>query len=454
MNIIPFVHEGLGNSSYLVGFADGEAMLVDPDRSVERYLQVAAARDWRISAVLETHLHADFVSGALEVAAATGARLFIPAEGHVAFPHVPVAPGDPVSFAGHEVGVIPTPGHTPEHLAYVLRSATEPPRLFSGGSLIVGGAARTDLLSPSLTDRLTRAQFRTLNSAFRGLPDETVLLPTHGGGSFCSAGAGGERSSNLGHERRNNPLLQVRSEEEFARSFPASFPAAPGYFFRMRAVNQAGPRLRSVIPTPPALEPHEFARLAPRAQVVDVRPQAEFLGGHVPGALSNTFRDSFATWLGWLIPPREPLLFVLGDEPLERVIDESLLVGLEDFAGFLVGGMDAWRKAGLPVAQAGLATAPEARDILLAGGVALDVREPDEFAIGHIPNAIHIPLGSLPGVLTRLPGEQPIVAYCGHGERAATALSLLQRAGFSGLTNIDGGIGAWQESGLEVTQAV
>jgi rhodanese-related sulfurtransferase/glyoxylase-like metal-dependent hydrolase (beta-lactamase superfamily II) len=447
VNVVSFVHEGLGNSSYLVGLGEGSAALVDPDRSVQRYLEAAAARGWRITHVFETHLHADFVSGSLETRRATGAELFVPEGANARFPHRPVRAGDTVQLPGGEAASIASPGHTPEHTSYVLTASGSAPALFSGGSLLVAGAARTDLISPELTDSLTRAQFRTITTAFSALPDEALLLPTHGGGSFCSAGAGGERTSTLGHARRTNPLLVETSEDAFAASFPATFPAAPRYFFRLRRINQAGPRLRETIPKPALLSAADFDRAGAGALVIDVRPQADFMAGHIPGAISNTFRDSFATWLGWLVPEEANLLFVLGDEQLEDAIDQALLVGYERFSGVLAGGMEAWSAAGLPVNRAELADVERAWSAIAHGAVALDVRETGEFAEGHLPGALHIPLGDLERRAVELPAGRPIVTYCGHGERSATGLSLLERQGLGPLINLDGGIEAWQAAG-------
>ena len=185
-SMVPFVHEGLGNSSYLVGLSEGEALLVDPDRSVQRYLDAAAARGWRITRVFETHLHADFVTGSTEVAAAAGAALFVPAGAEAGFPHRPLCAGDRVALPGASVEAVASPGHTPEHMSYVLDRSGGSQALFSGGSLLAGGAARTDLIAAEMTELLTHAQFRTIHNAFRDLPDETLLLPTHGGGSFCA----------------------------------------------------------------------------------------------------------------------------------------------------------------------------------------------------------------------------------------------------------------------------
>ena len=449
MKVIPFVHEGLGNSSYLVELGDGAAAIVDPDRTTARYLAAAEAQGWRIVAGFETHLHADFVSGTTQLADDGVARLFLSEAAGARFPHTPLRSGARLALGGREVEVIASPGHTPEHVSYVFRGPAGPPALFSGGSLLAGGAARTDLIAPDQTEALTRAQYRTLTTAFAALPDETRLYPTHGGGSFCSAGGSGERTSTLGRERATNPLLAYPDEDTFTRDFPTTFPAAPAYFFRLRPVNQAGPRLRRDIAMPPPLSPTDFDAARQSALVVDVRSKEAYATGHIPGAFTNTFRDAYATWLGWLVPAETPLLFVTDGAPLQQVVDESLLVGYERFAGWLAGGMAAWQAAGLPVASGALVDAVAAHGAVRDGALVLDIREPAEFAAGHIAGAVHIPLGRLSCDLDRLPWDRPILAYCGHGERAATALSLLEQAGLAGpFLNLDNGFGAWQAAGF------
>ncbi len=439
MKVIPFVHEGLGNSSYLVGLDDGRAIAIDPDRSVSRYLRTAEAHGWNIDSVLETHLHADFVSGANELVAQAGARLFVPAGAESKLAHHPVQPGDKITLDGIEVGAIASPGHTPEHLSYVLRLGPQPPVLFSGGSLIVGGAARTDLIAPEATESLTRAQFRTLKHAFVTLPDETLLYPTHGGGSFCSAGSGGERTSMLGAERLSNPAMNVETEDEFVRWFPGTFPAAPAYFFRMRAFNQAGPRLRGDIAMPRTLAAAEFEEAAPAALVIDTRSVEEYSAAHIQGSLHIAFRDVFPVWLGWLVPADTRLLFVASKESLDAIVGECLLVGYENFGGWLDGGVDAWRATGRLLSSVGFVDGRHARSLIADGSEAIDVREPDEFALGHLPAARHVPLGRLAQQQLDGSSDKPAVVYCGHGERASTAASILERSGRNSVTNVRGG---------------
>ncbi len=454
MNLVPFVHDGLGNSSYLVQIDVAAAVLVDPDRTVARYIDVAAAHGWRIVASFETHLHADFVSGTTAIVARTGATGFVPAGAQAHFPHQPLAPGQHVRLADADIEAVASPGHTPEHLSYVLRRPSGPPLLFSGGSLMVGGAARTDLIAPEQTEALTRAQYATITAAFAALPNETILLPTHGGGSFCSAGTGGERTSTLGQERATNPLLAVPDVDTFVRHFPLTFPAAPDYFFRLRAVNQAGPRLKRDLPQPRPLSATDFATVRQEALVVDIRSKESYHAGHIPGALSNAFRDAYATWLGWLVPAGTPLLFVAEGDLPDAVVDESLLVGYDRLAGWLAGGMEAWKAADLPARSSALVQPAAARAQLLDGALALDVREPSEYAAGHLPEAANVPLGALARRLAALPRDRPLAVYCGHGERSATAVSLLERAGFgSPLLNLDGGFDAWKAADLPAGSA-
>jgi glyoxylase-like metal-dependent hydrolase (beta-lactamase superfamily II)/rhodanese-related sulfurtransferase len=445
MKVIPFVHEGLGNSSYLVQLNQDSAVLVDPDRSVQRYLQEAKNRGLRISAVFETHLHADFVTGSRELLGMLGVEPHAALAGKVQFPHRAVQPGDELAKADARVRVIGSPGHTPEHVSYVIEAPRPGPAvLFSGGSLIVGGAARTDLIAPDMTEELTRAQYQTLKSAFAELPDETLLYPTHGGGSFCSTGAGGERTSTLGHERATNALLQFTDEEEFVRWFPTSFPGAPDYFYKMRPINRAGPRLRREIADPPALSPQEFQTRIDSSLVIDTRPIDQYHRAHIPGSLSIAFRPSFGTWLGWLVPLGTPLLFVTNGAQLEDIVNESLLVGQESLAGWLEGGIEAWEHQGLPVLATRSISPDEVRSLLEDGAIAVDVREPSEFASGHIDDAVNIALGSLAGLASSLPVDRPVVAYCGHGERSTTGTSILERAGVKTAINLEGGIGAWR----------
>jgi rhodanese-related sulfurtransferase len=322
--------------------------------------------------------------------------------------------------------------------------------LFSGGALIVGGAARTDLAGADLTERLTQQAYETLAHAFADLPDDTELLPTHGSGSFCSTGSASRHTSTLGEERRTNPLLAM-AREVFVSSWPTTFPRTPAYFARMREVNWAGPRLRRDVDPPRALAPDAFAAAAEEegSVVVDVRPAADYAEGHGEGALAIPFRDAFPTWLGWLVPPEARLLFVLDGTSLDDVVDASLLVGLERFGGYLDGGIDAWRTAGLPVRSLPAIGSEDTVPWVRSGARPLDVREPDEVERGTIAGAVAIPLGDLPQRLETVPTDRPLLVYCASGMRSTTAASILERAGVGPVVNLQGGYGAWREAGRD-----
>jgi rhodanese-related sulfurtransferase len=315
----------------------------------------------------------------------------------------------------------------------------------------VGGAARTDLVAKDMTEPLTRALFAT-RRAFDDLPDETVVLPTHGVGSFCSTGSGDSRTSTLGAERDANPVLAFEGDEDaFVRWFPSTFPGTPAYYARMRAFNAAGPRLLREIPPPPPLEPPAFdaASRGPGALVVDVRRSRAYAAAHVEGALAIPFRPSFPTWLGWLAPEDARLLLVVDGFAIDDVVQACLLVGYERFDGWLAGGMDAWAGAGLPVRDLVTVEAEDALDWLRSGATAVDVREPDEFAEGHLARATSAPLGSLETLAPTLPAGRPVLAYCSAGVRSISGASILERSGVRPVANLRGGYGAWRRAGRD-----
>lgn len=454
MRVELFHDPGLGNGSYLVEVAAGKALLVDPDRRVARYLRGAEELGWEIVAVAETHLHADFVSGALDVVRATGAELLFPADAGIGFAHRPVRPGERVALADVELEIRATPGHSPEHISYVARAdgPDEGVALFSGGALIAGGAARSDLVSMAMTDELTRAQFRTVRQAFEDLADATIVYPTHGAGSFCSAGAGGTHVTTLATERASNTVLVFDGDEDaFAAWWPGTFPAIPTYFARMRAVNGAGPRPIAEFAPPVALDPAAFddGRADDAVVVVDCRHADAYGAGHVPDSLSIPFRASFPTWLGWLAPADARLLLVADEQDVPAIVDACLLVGYESFGGWLRGGVDAWADEDLPVRSLPTIGAEDAVPWLEMGAAPLDVREPDEFALGHVAGAVNVPLGQLDDRLDDVPDTRPLLAYCSSGYRSATAASILERRGVGPVVNLRGGYGAWRQAHLD-----
>ena len=300
--IVPIVDEGLGNSSYLVDLGDRRALVVDPGRDPAPYMAAAAGRRLRLAYVAETHLHADFVSGSRELAA-QGARVLAAAAGHTAFPHRGLGDGTEVDLGGLTLRALATPGHTPEHLCYLLLDGPQPRALFSGGSLLVGAVARTDLIASERTEELARDLWRSLHEQVLALPGDLAVYPTHGAGSFCSAPAGNARTTTIGAERATNPLLGAPDQDAFVRLLLEGLGSYPPYFSRLQEVNRRGPAVHG--PQPPGLarlDAGQVRSLADRgAAVVDVRPIAAFAAGHIPGSLSIPLREAFATWLGWLV---------------------------------------------------------------------------------------------------------------------------------------------------------
>jgi hydroxyacylglutathione hydrolase len=441
VEIITIRDEGLGNASYLVDLADGRGLVLDPSRDPGPYLHEATRRGLRLDFAVETHLHADFVSGSRELAA-DGATVLAPAAAALEFPHRGLGDGDEADLGGLSLRALATPGHTPEHLAFVLADGARPLAVFSGGSLLVGAVARTDLISPDRTDELARALWRSLHQRILVLPDDLGVYPTHGAGSFCSTPVGATPTTTIGRERAANPLLAAPDEDAFVERLLGGLGSYPRYFLRLRETNRRGPRLYGATPSSLApLPPHQVRRLvAEGAELVDARPIASFAAGHVPGALSIPLRGSFATWLGWLVPDDRPLVVVLDpDQDRDELVRQALKVGYERLAGELAGGMAAWRAAGLPTARIPL-VGLEGVD----GRRVLDVRQDAEFTAGHLPGAAHVELGSLANA-DELP-VGPLAVMCEHGERAMTGASLLQRAGHGDLTVLMGGASDWSRA--------
>jgi hydroxyacylglutathione hydrolase len=436
INVQSFVDEGLGHSSYLIAFADGTGVLIDPPRFPTAHRSLADRLDVRIRWTFDTHSHADYITGSPNLTARDGITFVAPAASHLATPHHPIHDADRVDVADAiTLTAIATPGHTPDHHAYLLTDHGRPVGLFTGGSLMVGTVGRTDLCGPDLAVPLAHDMFHSLRR-FDDLPDDLVVYPTHGAGSFCSAPGTSQRTSTLGHERATNPLLTIRSEDEFVARLVAGFGTFPTYFFRLPELNRVGPTRYDTVPdlrslTAVKIERHQAAG----GVVVDARPVAAFAAGHLPGSISNTLRPVFASWLGWLTEADQPVAFVLdADQNRDDLVRQCLDIGHEQLVGELSGGIDAWSGDGLP-----LSTIPliDAADVTRA---VVDVRQANEYATGHLPDAVNIELGQIP--TAELPAG-PITVMCGHGERAMTAASVLAALGRNDLVVLDGGPDTW-----------
>jgi rhodanese-related sulfurtransferase/glyoxylase-like metal-dependent hydrolase (beta-lactamase superfamily II) len=436
--LVPLVDVGLGNSAYLVDLGDGRALAVDAARDLRALRAAADTRGLRVAFAADTHLHADFLSGAVQLAHNDGATVLASAAGRRGFPHTPLDDDDEIDLGGLTLRALATPGHTDEHLSYLLLDGAQQLGVFTGGSLIVDAAARTDLLGAARADELARAQYRSLRR-LATLPDATSVWPTHGAGSFCSAPPGAERTTTIGAQKLANPLLAAADEDTFVRELIDSLGSYPAYFDRLAEVNRRGPAPITVEPGLAARNPAEVRSLLENgAIVVDVRPMRQYAAGHIPGSVSIPLRDAFASWLGWLLPHDRPLVFVLGSgqDPAE-IVWPALKIGYEQLAGQLEGSIDAWSADGGAMTTTRLISAEEFEDRAV-----LDVRQRAEYAVGHVPGAVHLELGNLLEHAAQLPHRRMVV-ICGHGERAITAASLLERYGHRDIAVLAGGPQDW-----------
>jgi hydroxyacylglutathione hydrolase len=450
--------EALGHASYLVGDdATGQALVLDPRRDVDVYLEAAREKGLRITHVVDSHGHNDYLSGLSELAARTGAQVLGSAEGDLGYEHRPVRDGEVIELGEIAFEVLHTPGHTPEHISLLVHDreqGEEPAVLLSGGALLVGDLARPDLLGGQEQAREAAQVFcATLQDKILSLPDHVEVWPTHVAGSLCGGDIGSRLSTTIGYERRTNPVLaEISDSEGFVRECIRldALPAVPPYWRRMRAQNLAGVERLGVLPEPPALDPSAFAETADAdgAIVLDVRQPEAFGGGHIPGARNVGLTSSFPTWAGTVLPEGARTLLVL-DEPaqLPAVTWHLLRIGYPPPTGWLAGGMMAWRTAARPLERLEQITVHELaeRDDLTV----LDVRQPDERAAGHIEGSAFITGADLPERLDDVP-DGPLAVICGSGYRSSVSASLLAAEGRD-VVNVLGGMSAWEAADLPTT---
>jgi hydroxyacylglutathione hydrolase len=452
-----FVEARLGNSAYLAGSRESQrAVLIDPLRDVDQYRRAAERLGVQITHILDTHLHNDFVSGARELAAQTGATIGVGAQFGVEFEHQPLEENQLLVIGDLSLRVMATPGHTPEHIAFVLERGGKPQALFSGGALMVGGAARTDLLGHEHTVPLTRQSYHTIHDKLLALDDAVALYPTHGAGTFCAALVSNERTSTIGRERRGNYLALAESEGDFVQRALSGLPSHPVYYPHVRAMNRRGPRILGGVPVLKPLAPEEVQALAETGvAVLDVRPARRFAQGHLPGAYGIQVSAPLSTWAGWLIPFGTPLVLV-ADSVTDHVeaVRQLIRIGYDDLRGYLHEGMEAWAQSSLPIETVPTMTARELRERLNDRDAltVLDVRMQSEWEAGHIPGALHVENGRLATDTPALPAHQPTAVHCAHGARSMAGISVLLRKGYRNLIQVEGGITAWQKAGGEVVR--
>jgi hydroxyacylglutathione hydrolase len=453
-----FYTPGLAQIAY--GVADSvtkSAAIIDPRRDIDDYVSWAEDHDFQLVAGVETHVHADFVSGARELAEATGATMFAGRLGDTAFPHQPLDDGDVVSVGSLRLQAFWTPGHTPEHLSYLLfdpAQGKDPVAIFTGDALFAGEVGRPDLLGNERTSELIDQLYWTVSERLASLPDALTVYPGHGAGSPCGRKIGDAAQTTIGREKQINYAFQARSKEEFARAIMEGMPRPPAYYPTMKRVNKAGPALLRELPEGERLSADEIASWQQRgALIIDARPTGEFAAGHIPGSVSVGLGESFAIWSGWLTPyDREVVLLLPHDADFVAARTELRRIGIDTIAGYLGGGFAAWRASGGEVAtlqEMSVAELRERLDLAGNGFHVLDVRDATEWASGHIPGAMHAPAGELAqGEGAPIAGTSPVAVVCGSGFRAAVAASMLQRHGLRNVSTVTGGMEAWTNAGL------
>ena len=448
----------LAHASYMIG-SEGEAAVVDPRRDVEEYLEAAAAAGLEIRYVIETHLHADFVSGHRELAERTGAVVVFGAKAGAAIPHRAVKDGDEIRLGRVVLRFLETPGHTPESVSVLVidtEASPDPVMVLTGDTLFIGDVGRPDLAGgqDATPAQMAGLLYDSLHGKLLTLGDEVQVFPAHGAGSLCGKNISRETSSTIGEQRRANYALQPMPKERFVRMLTADLPEVPRYFPMDVALNRAGAAPLSERPLPPALAPEAVRRLAGEgAQVLDVRPSADFGAGHVPGSVNIGLGGQFASWSGTLLDASRPVVVVADDEARVReAVTRLARVGLENVAGYLDGGVAAWDRAGLPVADVPQIAVGELKERLgKADGLqVVDVRRPGEYAAGHVPGAASRPLDRLESEVRSLDAARPTAVICAGGYRSSAATSLLRRHGFRDLLNVIGGTSAWVAAGYEV----
>ena len=448
----------LAQASYLIGDA-GEAAVVDPRRDVEEYLDEARVNGFTIRYVIETHLHADFVSGHRELAARTGAKIFLGAAAGAKFAHVPVREGDEVRVGSVRLRFLETPGHTPESISVLVfedSRAESPAAVLTGDTLFIGDVGRPDLLGAVRSAQdLAGELYDSLHGKLLSLPDSVRVYPAHGAGSMCGRNISNETSSTIGEQRRFNYALQPMSREDFVRMMTTDLPEAPSYFGRDAAINREGPALLEELPPAPALSVPEVADLLARGAVVlDTRSALEYGTGHLPGSFNIGLSGQFASWAGTVLPPDVPIVLV-AEDPVRAAEARTRLsrVGLDRVAGFLDGGVRAWTEAERTLASTDQISVEElARRLRESGSPrVLDVRRPAEWEGGHIRAALHIPLSLLDRDTRPLDVGEPVATVCAGGFRSSIAASILERKGFRRITNVVGGMAAWTQAGLETS---
>ncbi len=435
----------LGNASFLLADDEaGVAVAIDPLRDVEQYLDRAAARDLRVTHALDTHLHNDFISGRRELAAEAGTDIS------------ELDPGQDLAVGSLAVRALHTPGHTPDHVSYLVSDNGRQRALFSGGAVMLGTVARTDLLGPHLAVRLGLEALTTLQVRLRGLPDDLTVYATHGAGSFCGAAGRSGHETTLGEERRSNALFQITEVMPFLARVLTQH-RYPEYYRDMAAINRGGaPLLGRTLPALASLSVDEVARIQESgAALVDIRRGVDFDGAHIPGSYSVGGDGPVSAWVGWLIPRGRPLILVGGGERQVREAQRQLLrIGFDAIVGVLDGGVEAWEASGRPLSSFETVDVEDMASWVLSAApmTVVDARDEHEWVAGHVPGAIHMYVPDIPHRASEIPREAPVAVHCASGYRAGIAASLLEQAGLTQIIHVNGLFSDWDRLHLAQTR--
>lgn len=459
MYVEQFFVEGLGCASYLVGCeAQGVAAVVDPDRDVQHYLEVAERRGLKITHIIETHLHADHVSGNTDLAARTGAEIYLHEAAGAQFPHRELRDGDVLTLGAVQILVRATPGHTPESVTLFVadtRRAEEPWMALTGDLLFVGDVGRPDLVGAEAARGLAGDLYESLFDKMSKYDDGLLIYPGHGAGSLCGRNIGSVRSTTLGFEHKHNPALQVTGKAEFVDYMTTNLPEQPGNHKRIKAMNRRGPKPLGEI-KPRALTVREaIPHFQQGAGLLDTRPKAAYVELHVPGSVHLQANQDLSNRIAFVLPPEVPLVLVVENEQVYRQIVVSLArVGYDNVVGYLAEGLQGWQAARLPVTSGDVEdiAAPDLFALLDSGNggrpAVIDVREPWEVRMGAVPGSVNVPLGQLSERIDQFDRSRPVAVICEHGNRSQSAAALLGQRGFAKVYNVLGGTAAWREAGL------
>jgi hydroxyacylglutathione hydrolase len=445
----------LSHASYMLG-SEGEAVVVDPQRDVDLYVKVAEEHGLTIRHIVETHLHADFVSGHKELAARTGAKIYFGAQAGATFPHVPVHDGFELPFGKARIKFLETPGHTSESISLVVTDDEKPGKpwaVLTGDTLFIGDVGRPDLSRTHSPEQLAGMLYDSLHNKLLKLPDDVLVYPAHGAGSLCGRNMRAERSSTIGTERLTNYALQIPSRDEFVKQLTSNLPARPEYFFQDAEINRGGASALSELPALKPISPADLkAMLEEGVIAIDLRPGEQFAAGHVPGSINIPLSGQFASWAGTILGlSSRPVLIADSLEQLSEGRLRLARVGIEAERGYLEDGVTGWKRAGFDLATLREISVYELQQGLSENKIqVLDVRREAEWLAGHVEGASWWPLDRFRVSPPEVDPGLPLAVHCQSGYRSMIACGLLQRAGFENVVNVSGGFGAWQEAKLPV----